>query len=92
MTRHSAEREWAKYVRRNLVEPKYARCLIEWHEDKSMSAVTIALFPHSPKVSKYDDQFIFFYANGKDDFLRLFNETGEDFTIRVIYNFSNSID
>lgn len=83
---------YEQYVRRNVVEPLYARCCIQWHDDFGCYNYTIALFPYSNKtVSEIEDNEIFFYCNGLEGFLHLFNEEGEDFTIREIYKFSQTL-
>lgn len=93
MTKDEAKRMYEQYVRRNVVEPLYARCCIQWHDDFGCGNVTIALFPfeNGLHVTKEEDDEIFFYCNGLEDFLRLFDEDSEDFTIREIYKFSQTL-
>lgn len=89
MNAKEAKRMYEQYVRRNVVDPLYARCCIQWHDDFGCANVTIALFPYDVDVK--DDDDIFFYCNGLEDFLRLFSEEGEDFTIREVYKFGQTI-
>lgn len=90
MTAQEAKQKYEQYMNdpRNS-EPEFVRCCIQWHDDFGCANVTIALFPYDIDVK--DDDDIFFYCNGLEDFLRLFSETGEDFTIREIYKFSQTL-
>ena len=89
MTKNEAKRMYEAYVRRMVEYPLYARCCIQWHDDFGCNNVTIALFPYD--VTFEDDDEIFFYCNGIEDFLRLFDEKNEDFSIREIYKFSQTL-
>ena len=91
MTAKEAREKYEAYVRRMVVEPKYARCCIQWHDDFGCANVTIALTPHEPRLIDEEDEQIFFYCNGLEDFLHLFNEHSEDFTVREIYKFSQTL-
>lgn len=84
-----ATKFWDTYVAEQNKEPLYARVMIEWHKDGCRQNVTIALRPYDEKRDALYDDDIFFYADGRSDFLRLFSlKSGEDFFITDIYYLS----
>lgn len=87
MTQQEFIHYWDEYVNDLGVEPMFARCLIQWKEDQTMSNVTIALFDNGEENENYEhDDDMFFYVDGKEGFLRLLKkDNGEDFNVAKLY-------
>lgn len=68
-------------------DPNYIRCMVQFKEDESLSNVTIKLKPFEPHITtEEEDNQIFFYCNGRDEFLKLLKpDNGEDFYVCKIY-------
>lgn len=66
-----------RYIRRYGM-PSYAQCAIRWNDGK-VQDVTIKL---NTEVCPIEDDYISFYADGKEDFMRLLRrDSGEDFRV-----------
>lgn len=88
MSRLEVERELKNYAKVYGQSPNFVRCLVQWNEDQALQIVTIALSKFDANNPKNDDK-IFFYADGPEDFLRLLERNnGEDFVVAKIYWFS----
>ena len=74
-----------EFCKANGCEPNYAQCVVEYTDTRDTLEVTIKL---SCDVVEEEDDTIFFYCNGLNDFISMTDEgTGCDFVIVDICHF-----
>ena len=77
-----------EFINENKTEPNYALCLIKYHNDENTFEDIIKLSCDDGN----DDDEIFYYCNGLEDLVSLFEEgSGEDFRICEVIRFSSDI-
>lgn len=83
-----AKKRYAEFIKEYGKEPTYAKCDVSF-DDGSMMYVTIKL---SCDYNEDEDDYVFFYCNGLNDFLSLYDEdSGQDFHISGIVSFDYEV-
>lgn len=92
--KHQAAVAKRKYVQQYKKEPLYADCHINFKNEDAGYDVTIKLVPSTEEEQEGegDDNKIFFYCNGVDEFVKLTQQdNGEDFVVTDFFGFYGNL-